>query len=199
MSNNSNTIVWNEETGIITSTRNSKEERMILMRKGFIKAFFDEIANIEGKNTLMMTFRNLLKELGASNEFLEKPDYDTFKRFQDEYILPLSIEKESVPDVFTWDGKGREFTAFGDTVFTLQTLHFLQSFKKVMADILTEKGAVAILHSVARRGGITVGEKACINYGWKELDSAMSSIDGALSYIFPFLQKRTLMVISFFI
>jgi hypothetical protein len=70
-------------------------------------------------------------------------------------------------------------------MFTFQTVRLLQKFKEAMAEILTERGAAAILHRVAKRGGFAVGSKAIADYSWKELDGAMDSMDGVLSYVFP--------------
>lgn len=180
-------LTWDLENGTINLVRDKEEERVILMRKGFMDAFFEEIEMVEGPDALSVTFRTILKKFGLSERFKDKPELGLFNKLRDNHILPISIEKCNLPEVLKWDGKTRELIVFGDTPFTIEPLEFVHEFKEAMVDVFTDKGAVAILNRVSKRGGFAVGERACANYGWVELDSAMVSMDEALSFSFPYL------------
>ena len=178
-------INWNLDNGSISLVEEDSEERLILMRKGFMTAFFEEIGNVEGKDTLKNTFRNLFTRLGASQDLIDKPSIESYNEFSENFIRPLDFDPSQVPDFFEWDGKGRELKGFSDAVFRIVSLKVLMTFKEVSAEILTERGAEAILKNVARKAGLAVGEEAMSNYGWTEIESAMNSMDGALSHSLP--------------
>ncbi|MBN1574799.1 MAG: hypothetical protein JW984_16505 [Deltaproteobacteria bacterium] len=178
-------IKWNLDNGSISLVTGGSEERLILMRKGFMTAFFEEIGNLEGKDTLKNTFRNLFKRLGAPQDIIDKPSIESYNEFAENFISPLNHDPSKVPDLFEWDGEGRELKGFSDALFRIVPLKVLMAFKEVSAEILTVRGAEAILKNVARRAGLAVGEEAMSNYGWTEIDSAMNSMDGALSYSLP--------------
>ncbi len=178
-------IIWNLDNGSISLIADNSEERLILMRKGFMTAFFEEIGNVEGKDTLKSTFRNLFTRLGAPQNLIEKSNIESYNEFAENFIRPLDFDPSQVPDFFEWDGKERELKAFNNAVFRIIPLKVLMTFKEVSAEILTERGATAILTAVARRAGLAVGEEAMSNYGWTEIKSAMDSMDGALSYSLP--------------
>ncbi len=180
-------IRWNQEDGTILLLKEGKEERLILMRKGFMDAFFDEIEKIEGRDALMMTIRMLLEKLEAKKEGQEKPGFDAFTKFNDEYVLPVSIEEGNIPDFLKWDGKSRCLTGIGSSILTVYPLNSMMTFKEVMADVLTDRGRDAILRNVSKKAGIAVGEKAQLDYGWKEFDSALMSLYGLISFLFPLL------------
>ena len=178
-------IKWNLDDGSISLISDNDEERIILMRKGFMEAFFEEIRKVGGEDTLKITFRNLLTRLGAPQEFIDKPDIESYNKFCDQLIFPINYDPAQIPEFFNWDGKGREIKGFTNAVFWILPLKVLMTFKEVSAELLTERGAAAIIKAVARRAGLAVGEEAMSNYGWKEIDTAMNSMDGALSYSFP--------------
>jgi predicted hydrocarbon binding protein len=178
-------IQWNSDNGSISLITGGAKERLILMRKGFMEAFFEEIGKVEGEVTLKITLRNLLTRLGASQELIDKPNLESYIKFCDDFFLPINYDPTQVPDFFNWDGKGREIKGFGDAVFMIVPLKALMMFKEVSAELLTERGAAAIIKAVSRRAGLAVGEDAMSNYGWKEIDTAVNSMDGALSYSFP--------------
>lgn len=180
-------IRWNLDNGSISLVAGGSNERLILMRKGFMTAFFEEIGKVEGEDTLRSTFRNLFTRLGAPQKLIDKPNIESYNEYSENFIHPLNHDPSKVPDFFQWNGKGREIKAFGDAVFRIVPLKVLMIFKEVSADILTERGAEAILKNVARRAGLAVGEEAMTNYGWTEIESAMDSMDGALSYSLPLL------------
>jgi hypothetical protein len=185
MSSSVNEIVWDPSVGAIYLDGNQSKDRVILTRKGFMEAFFDEIELVGGKDTLTMVFRSMLIKLGAPAALLDHPTIQDVTRFHDETILPCSFTNGNLPANFTPVADSREITAYGDTVFTVQTVRLLQKFKEAMNEILTDRGAVAILHRVAKRGGFSVAQKTLADYSWKELDPALGSMDAVLGSVFP--------------
>jgi predicted hydrocarbon binding protein len=178
-------ITWEPGGGAIYLDEAGSTHRVILTRKGFMEAFFDEIELVGGKDTLTMVFRAMLTKLGAPGALLVHPTVDDVTRFHDGLILPYLLVEGNMPAVFTYADDTRELTAYGNTVFTFQTVGLLQRFKEAMAEILTDRGTVAILHRIAKRGGFAVANKALADYSWKELDGALDSMDRVLSYVFP--------------
>lgn len=178
-------ITWEPAGGAIYLDGDGSRDRVILTRKGFMEAFFDEIELVGGKDTLTMVFRSTLTKLGAPTVLLDHPTLPDVTRFHDEAILPCGYGKGSVPQGFTPVDGSRELIAYGNTTFTVQTVRLLQKFKEAMGEILTERGAVAILHRVAKRGGFAVAQKALADYSWKELDPALGSMDAVLGSVFP--------------
>jgi predicted hydrocarbon binding protein len=185
MEKEENVIEWEHEKGSIDLTRNGRKDRIVLLRKGFLQAFFDEIEKVAGKDTLTMLLRALLSRLGAPRVLREKASIESLYAFNDAEILPVSLNESNIPSVFTYDGKSREMTALGNTQFEIETTFYLQKLKEVMVEVLTERGANAILRRVSKMGGIAVANKACVDYGWTELDTAMASMDQILSSVFP--------------
>jgi len=180
-------ISWDTTQGIITLTAGDRTERLILQRRGFLQSFLDEIEKVEGKNAVTMTLRSLLSTVGSLKADVDTPTYGHVRNANDETILPISTDGTSIPDLFQWDGKTRDLIAFGDTPFSMLPLRFLQAFKDASISILTEHGARAILNTVTRRAGYAVGQRACENYNWNDLEGAMASMDGVLSNSFPYL------------
>lgn len=178
-------IKWNSDDGSINLVSGGTEERLILMRTGFMEAFFDEIEKVEGKATLKNTFRNLLKRLGASQELINKPDIESFHKFCDNFVLPINYDLTQIPELLEWEGEGREIKAFGNAIFRIVPHKALMMFKEVSAELLTERGAVAIIRTVARKAGLAVIDEAMVSYGWTEMDTAMNSMDGVLSFSLP--------------
>ncbi len=178
-------ITWEPGGGAIYLDEAGSTRRVILTRKGFMEAFFDEIELVGGKDTLTMVFRAMLTKLNAPGPLLVHPTVDDVTRFHDGLILPYLLVEGNTPAVFTSVADTRELTAYGNTVFTFQTVGLLQRFKEAMTEILTDRGTVAILHRVAKRGGFAVANKALADYSWKELDPAMDSMDQVLSHVFP--------------
>ena len=172
MSSSVTKIVWEPAVGAINLDGSRGKDRIILTRKGFMEAFFDEIELVGGKDTLTMVFRAMLTKLGAPAPLPDHPALDDVTRFHDGLILPYLLTDGNMPAAFTPVAGSRELTAYGDTVFTFQTVRLLQKFKEAMSDILTDRGAAAILHRVAKRGGIAVAEKALGDY---ELERAGQS------------------------
>ena len=185
MSSSSRTIAWEAAGGAIYLDGNQGKDRIILTRKGFMEAFFDEIELTGGKDTLTMVLRTMLAKLNAPSHLLDHPTLTDVDRFHDETILPCRFLNGNIPAAFTPVADSRELSAYGNTVFTFQTVRLLQQFKEAMKEILTDRGAAAILHRVAKRGGFSVAQKALTDYSWKELDPALESMNAVLSSVFP--------------
>ena len=180
-------ITWDTSRGTITLTTGDRSERLILQRRGFLQSFLDEIEKVEGKNAVTMTLRTLLLTVGSPKAQTDTPTYGHVRNANDDTILPISTDDSDIPDLFQWDGKTRDLIAFGDTPFSMLPLTFLHAFKDASISILTEHGARAILNTVTRRAGYAVGERACKNYSWNDLEGAMASMDSVLSNSFPYL------------
>ena len=180
-------ISWDTSQGIITLSTSDRSERLILQRRGFLQTFLDEIEKVEGKNAVTMTLRSLLSTVGSPKADMDIPTYGHVRNANDDTILPISTDETTIPELFQWDGKTRDLIAFGDTPFSMLPLRFLHAFKEASISILTEHGARAILNTVTRRAGYAVGERACKNYKWNDLEGAMASMDGVLSNSFPYL------------
>jgi predicted hydrocarbon binding protein len=181
-------LTWDMEKGtILLSSGDGKKEKVIMMRQGFMNAFFQEIEKVEGKDTLKMTFRMLLKKLGASDDLVNNPKYESIEKFNDEIILPLSFDTKQLGEVYSWDGKTRTITGFGDTIFMLTPIRVLQKFKDVSVEILSERGARAIIRNVAWRAGKAIGDQVKDNYKWKDVEDALGSIDGVLMFVAPMM------------
>ncbi|MBN2223758.1 MAG: hypothetical protein JW765_03690 [Deltaproteobacteria bacterium] len=185
MSSSNNEIIWEAESGSIFLEGVDGRNRIILTRKGFMEAFFDEIELVGGKDTLTMVFRVMLTKLGAPVPLLDHPTIQDVTRFHDGLILPYLLVDGNIPTIFTPVADNRELIAYGDSTFTFQTVRLLQNFKEAMGEILTDRGAAAILHRVAKRGGFAVAQKALADYDWKELDGALGSMDAVLASVFP--------------
>jgi predicted hydrocarbon binding protein len=185
MSSSEKKIVWEPTGGAIYLDGDRGKDRVILTRKGFMEAFFDEIELVGGKDTLTMVFRSMLTRLGAPPRLLDHPTLDEVTHFHDGAILPCRFVDGNIPEAFTPVAGSREITAYGNTAFTFQTVRLLQQFKEAMSEILTDRGAAAILHRVAKRGGFAVAQKALADYSWTELDRAMDSMDVVLGSVFP--------------
>ncbi len=181
------TLHWNKEKGSLYLMQGETEQRLFLMRKGFMDSFFEEILSVEGKDALSMTIRKILEKAGAPVAEAAKPTVDVLNRFKDDRVLPLSIGEGELPAMFTHAGDTREFVAFGSVVYLLEMATILNIFKEVSAQILTPRGARAIIRTVGRRAGMAVGDSARANYSWNELDAATASLDQMTKIIFPLL------------
>jgi predicted hydrocarbon binding protein len=176
-------IVWDADHGFINLIADSGRERLFLIRGGFIKAFADEIVKVSGEKMLTMIVRSLMKKLGAEVE--DRPSWESFERFTDDTILTVSKEESEVPEIFSWDMKTRNLQLKGGGMYDIWTVKSIQAFKEVMADILTERGANAILHDVAKAGGKAVSDGIMESWGWKDVKSALDSLDGVNRFIYP--------------
>jgi len=66
MSSPTNGLRWDKERGSLHLARGGAEQRVFMMRKGFMDSFFEEIENVEGKDALSMTVRMILEKIGAT-------------------------------------------------------------------------------------------------------------------------------------
>jgi predicted hydrocarbon binding protein len=187
MDSQEKTLHWNKEKGSIHLVGPKSEQRLFLMRKGFMDSFFDEILNVEGKDALSMTIRKILEKAGAPVAEATKPTVDTLNRFKDDCVLPLSFGPGELPAMFTQTEGTRDFVAFGSVVYLLEMAMILNIFKEVSAEILTPRGARAIIRTVGKRAGMAVGDSARANYSWNELDAATASLDQMTKFIFPLM------------
>jgi predicted hydrocarbon binding protein len=178
---------WNKEKGSLHLVQGKTEHRLFLMRKGFMDSFFDEILNVEGKDALSMTIRKILEKAQAQPAEAVKSTIDTLNRFKDDCLLPLSIDSGQLPAMFTLTPGTREFVAFGSVVYLLEMAMILNILKEVCAQILSPRGARAILRTVGKRAGIAVGDSAKANYSWNEIDATTASLDQMTRVIFPLM------------
>jgi predicted hydrocarbon binding protein len=182
-----NTLRWDPEKGSIHLARGGKSDRAFLMRKGFMDSFFDEILKVEGKDVLSMTIRKILEKTGGLSTDGEKPTVETLVKLRDGFVLPLSAAGSTIPDLFTHADNTREFVLFGSSVYFVEMVRFANIFKEVTADILTPRGARAIIRAVGRRAGMTVGDAARANYSWTDIDSTTAALDQQVRFIFPLM------------
>lgn len=187
MAEQGNTLTWNPEKGSIHLTRGGTSHRAFLMRKGFMDSFFDEILKVEGKDVLSMTIRKILEKTGAVSSDVEKPTVETLTQLRDSFVLPLAAAGNTIPDLFTHPDNTREFVLFGSSVYFVEMVQFAAVFKEVTADILTPRGARAIIRAVGRRAGMTVGDAARANYSWNDIDSTTAALDQQVRFIFPLM------------
>ncbi|MBN2224705.1 MAG: 4-vinyl reductase [Deltaproteobacteria bacterium] len=187
---------WNKEKGSLHLVQDNTEHRLFLMRKGFMDSFFDEIENVEGKDALSMTIRKILEKAEAQSVETAKLTVDTLNRLKDDRLLPLAIGPDELPPMFTQTEGTRELVAFGSVVYLLEMAEILNVFKEVSAQILTPRGARAIMRTVGRRAGMAVGDAAKANYSWDNLDAATASMDQQTKFIFPLMGWGNPSVIS---
>ena len=169
------TVQWNAENGTILLDRDGQQERVILLRRGFWDGFLPEIVGILGEDGMSVMMRNLVERVGLVDEFGDKPNFRTIIELFDKRILPVDRANSKIHETVTWEKDDREITVFGDTTWILQDIFTIQQFKGALADVLNENGANAIIRSVSRKGGLVVGDTALKNYGWKDIDEAMTS------------------------
>jgi predicted hydrocarbon binding protein len=180
-------LYWNKEKGSLHLAQGDSEQRVFMMRKGFMDSFFDEIEKVEGRDALSMTIRMILENARTEYAQTAKPTVDTLNRLKDDRILPLSIAAGELPPFFTHSDGTREFLGFGSVVYLVEMVSILSIFKEVSARILTPRGAKAILRTVSKRAGMAVGDSAKANYSWHDLDAAMAALDQQLKLVFPLL------------
>jgi predicted hydrocarbon binding protein len=182
MSGSGNKVIWDMGKGHVNLVGDVETKRVFIIREGFMQGFVEEIINVAGKVTLAMILRKTLEKLGIIG--VEKPNWDSFKKYNDEQILPVKIEETNIPDFFKWDGVNRDLISIANTDYNIWTVESLQKFKEAMTDVLTERGSSAILHSVTKRGAMAVGNKIISDYGWDDLDASMATMDGVFKFSF---------------
>ncbi len=177
MSDSGNIVQWKKDGGTIVLKKDGAEERLILLRRGFWDAFFTELVKVLGEDGVSVTFRNLVTRLGGTPPDDDKLMFKTWIKQIDERILPVDKEKSTINETVIWKNSDREITVFGDTIWILQDVLSINAFKEATSEVLTEKGANAIIRNVCRKGGLAIGDQAVKNYKWKDMESAMQTQD----------------------
>lgn len=177
MAGKMNSVQWKKDDGTIVLKRdNGKEERLILLRRGFWDAYFQELVTVLGEDGVSVIFRNLIEKMGGKPT--DDGDKLMFRKWIgeiDEHILPVSKEESAIHEDVLWKGDDREITVFGDTIWILQDLVSIKALKDVKSDVLTENGASAIIRNVCRKGGMSVGTQALKNYKWSDIESMIET------------------------
>ncbi len=178
MAQTGNSIKWDNSSGTITLSGEGKEERVFIISRYFIEQFKEELIKTAGKSTFKMIMRKLPEKLGAPLAEGTEAGWEFFETYNDEQILPASVEEGNMPKTYgPWDGQTRDLVLLPDTDVKIWTAKSLKLFKEAIADIMTEKGANALLNGVGKKAGIASGESFVKSFGWKDLKSAMDSID----------------------
>ncbi len=178
MAQDSSRIKWESETGAINLTREGKEERIFIISRDFIGEFKEEMIKTSGKSTFKMIIRKLLEKLGKTTGEDFESSWEAFEGYNDEQILPVSTDGLNLPKEYKeWDGKTRNLVLLPDIDMVMWTAKSFQTFKEVMADIMTEKGASALLNSVGKKAGMAIGARFVKYFGWSDLQNAVDTID----------------------
>lgn len=170
-------IKWENETGSIKLIGAGKSERVFVMSRDFLEEFKKELINTSGESTFRMIMRKLLEKLGKSPGGDAEASWDAFGKYNDEQILPATAEGMS-KEFKEWDGKTRNLVLVPDIEMTMWTVKSFQTFKDVMVDIMTEKGASAIINSTGKKGGMVIGARFAKYFGWASLQNAIDTIPG---------------------
>lgn len=184
MSQNEKRMKWDPGSGSITLVGDGKEERVFIISRDFIGAFIDEMIETSGKSTFKITMRKLMEKLGKPLAEDAEASWEFFEKYNDEQILPAAPEglpKEYGP----WDGKSRTLTLLPDIPMTVWTVKSSQAFKDVMEDVMTEKGATALIQSMGKKAGMSIGARFAKYFGWADLPGAVNSINEIAGRMFP--------------
>lgn len=188
MADKGNRINWEFESGQIKLIGDSNDERLFAVPNIFIQAFRDEIVNTAGKATFKMALRKTLDILGATNGDPHNLDWEDFEKYNDDQILPVALDESQIPtDHIDWDGTSRNLTLIPENKITIWTVKSFVTLKSVLQDILTEKGANAILHSAGVKAGHASAEQFAKFFGWNSLDELLNSFDKHFSSMNPIL------------
>jgi predicted hydrocarbon binding protein len=185
MSQKGNIMKWDNETGAITLSSEGKEERAFILSQGFIGQFKEELMKTSGKSTLKMVMRKVLEKLGTPQIEGSESGWESFEMYNDSRILPVDIGGSNLPGVYSaWDGQTRKIFLDSGIEMSIWTVKSFQIFKEALADIMTEKGASALLNGAGKKAGAVVGESFTKIFGWNDLQKAFDTIDDALRNIF---------------
>lgn len=188
MSQEGKRMKWENDTGTIILTVDSKEERAFLISHDFIEEFRKEFINTAGESTFKMIMRKLLEKLGKKTGDDVEANWDSFEKFSDEQILPVSADGLNIPKEYKpWDGKTRNLILLPDIAMTLWTVSSFQSFKEVLNDVMTEKGANALINSAGKKGGIAIGNKFAKFLGWNDWAKAVASVSEMADKLYPIM------------
>jgi predicted hydrocarbon binding protein len=124
-----------------------------------------------------MIMRKLLEKLGNPPGEDTEAAWEGFETYNDEQILPISPEEPGIPDAYgQWDGKTRNLVLLPDINMVIYTVRSFQVFKEVIEDMMTEKGASALLNGVGKKAGMAIGERFVKYLGWKDLQNAFDTV-----------------------
>ena len=178
MADKGNRINWEIASGQIKLIGDGKDERLFTLPGIFIQSFKEEIVNTAGKATFKMAVRKTLEILGASVDDPAQLDWEDFAKYNDEQILPVALDESQIPtDHIAWDGSSRDLTLLPEYKMTIWTVNSFNTLKKVLEDILTEKGANAILQSAGKKAGLVSAEQFAKFLGWKSIDDILNTFD----------------------
>ncbi len=180
MSETENRIKWDAGTGSITLMGDGKEERAFIMSRNFVEAFKEEMINTSGKSTFKMIMRKLLEKLGKPPGEDTEAAWEEFEKYNDEQILPVSPEGSGIPEAYgQWDGKTRDLVLPPDINMVIYTVKSFQVFKEVIEELMTEKGASALLNGAGKKAGMAIGERFVKYLGWTDLQNAVDTVHDA--------------------
>jgi predicted hydrocarbon binding protein len=186
MAQNENRMKWDPETGSISLIGDGKEERVFIISRDFMGVFIEEMIETSGKSTFKITMRKLLEKLGKPAGDDTDAAWELFEKYNDEQILPVSTADLNIPKEYgPWDGKSRNLILLPDIPMSLLTVKSCLAFKDVMEDVMTEKGATALLQSMGKKAGMSIGSRFAKYFGWSDLQGAVSSLDGIAQKMFP--------------
>lgn len=177
MSQTGSRIKWDKNNGAVTLSIEGKEERAFIISRDFIEQFKEELIKTAGKSTFKMIMRKLPEKLGKALEDGSESDWKFFETYNDEQILPASVEGDIPKEYGPWDGKTRDLVLLPGITMVIWTVKSFQLFKEAIADIMTEKGANALLNGVGKKAGMTIGESFAKYFGWGDLQNVMDTID----------------------
>lgn len=178
MADKGNRINWEIESGQIKLIGDGKEERLFAVPEIFIEAFREEIINTAGKATFKMAIRKTLELLEAASGDATHQEWEDFEAYNNDQILPVAIAESKIPtNNIGWDGTTRNLTLLPEYKLTIWTVNSFNSLKRVLEDILTEKGANAILQSAGKKAGMSSGEQFAKFLSWNSVDTILDTFD----------------------
>ena len=177
MSQTGSRITWDSNNGTVKLSHDGKEERVFIISRDFIEQFKEEMIKTAGKSTFKLIMRKLPEKLGKPLAEGSEADWKFFETYNDEQILPATVEGELPKEFGPWDGKTRDLVLLPGINMVIWTVKSFQLFKEVIADIMTEKGANALLNGVGKKAGMAIGESFAKYFGWSDFQNAVDTID----------------------
>lgn len=176
-------VKWESETGSIKLKGNGKEERAFTMSRAFVEEFRKELISTTGDATFKMAMRKLLEKLGTPDA--SEPNWEAFEKINDDQIVPVSTE--GIPPEVKWDGKSRNLTFDPGLDMAVWTLSSFQNFKDILTEILTEKGAHAMINGAGKKAGLVAGPEFAKHFGWSDLAGALGSIGETIPKLYALM------------
>ncbi|MBN1883255.1 MAG: 4-vinyl reductase [Deltaproteobacteria bacterium] len=172
-----NTVTWNLKDGLITLHREGDEQRLLLKRYDFVFSFMDEMKKVAGDDIVIMIFRRILELYGAPKELQDNPSIENAGGFLDDLVVPIDIGSSSIPDGVVWDGKTRNLSFFGSSLWRVLPISFIRNFREASYEILTENGTKAIVRDATRTSGAGMAQQAIEDYRLIKLEDLMNLQD----------------------